>query len=112
MSLLKGANLALAFFLELGMLAAFFFWGIQTGTETLVKIILGVGAPLLVAVVWGLFLAPKSSRRLKGLTLHAVELAIFGLAALALAAAGQPTLAAVFAAVAVMNQVLLVVWKQ
>jgi Protein of unknown function (DUF2568) len=112
MAVLKSANLALAFLLEICMLAAFAVWGFQASLETVVKIILGVGVPLLAVVIWGIFLAPRSARRFTGLTLHLAELLIFGLAALALAAAGHPDLAIIFAVVAVINQALLIAWKQ
>jgi Protein of unknown function (DUF2568) len=60
LAVLKGLNLGVAFLLELAALAAFGYWGAQAGGGTLGKIALAVGAPLLVAVVWGLFLAPKA----------------------------------------------------
>ena len=60
MNALKMANLALAFLLELCALAAFAWWGYQTGQGTLAKIALAVGAPLVVAVFWGLFVAPRA----------------------------------------------------
>jgi uncharacterized protein DUF2568 len=112
MSLLKSANLALAFLLEIAMLAAFALWGFQASTQTVVRFILGICTPLLAVVVWGIFLAPRSTRRLTGIALHLAELVIFGLAALALAAAGHRDLAILFAVVAVVNQALLVMWKQ
>jgi Protein of unknown function (DUF2568) len=109
---LHNGNLALAFLLEVLMLAAFVFWGFQASTETLVKILLGVGVPLVVIVIWGMFLAPRSTRRLPRILSMVAELVIFGLAALALAAAGRPDLAISFAVVVIINQALLFVWKQ
>jgi urea transporter len=55
--------------------------------------------------VWGTLAAPRSTKRLHGVTLLAVQLAVFGAGALALAlaAAGQPVLAALF----VLNTVLM-----
>jgi Protein of unknown function (DUF2568) len=46
LELLKGANLLLAFLLELCALGAFGYWGFTTGSTTLAKIGLGIGAPL------------------------------------------------------------------
>jgi uncharacterized protein DUF2568 len=111
-SLLKTANLALAFLLELLMLAAFGYWGFQASTETVVKIILGVGVPLVVVLIWGMFLAPRATRRLERIPRMLAELTIFGLAALAVAAAGRPDLAILFAVVVVLNQALLYLWQQ
>ena len=62
MSLLKSANMALSFLLELCMLAALAYWGFQH-EALILKIILGVGVPLAVVVIWGVFLAPRSARR-------------------------------------------------
>ncbi len=91
--------LSLAFILELAMLAAFAVWGASVGSTPLTRILLAVGAPLLAAVVWGLLLAPKSPRRLRGLYYVALKIVLFGLAALGLIAAGQTAAGIVLAAV-------------
>jgi uncharacterized protein DUF2568 len=111
LTILKAGNLALSFLLEVCMLAALGYWGVQTGQETLAKIALGVGAPLLVAVVWGVFCAPKAAKRLQGPALPLVELVLFG-AALALYATSHPALAATFAALVIGTTVLMQVWGQ
>lgn len=67
MNLFKNANLALAFLLELGILAALVYWGFSTGSTTLVKILLGIGAPLVAILVWAILGAPNSAHRLKGI---------------------------------------------
>lgn len=64
METIKFANLTLRFLLELCMLATLGYWGLRTGEQLVVKIALGIGVPLLVGMVWGIFLAPKSTRRL------------------------------------------------
>ena len=51
LELIKGANLALRFLLELCALGALGYWGFKTGAATITKIVLGVGAPLVAAVV-------------------------------------------------------------
>lgn len=55
--------LAVRFLLELGALAALAYWGYRTGTG-FARYALALGAPLAAAVVWGVLVAPKSSRRL------------------------------------------------
>jgi quinol-cytochrome oxidoreductase complex cytochrome b subunit len=112
MALLKSANLALAFLLELCMLAAFAYWGTQTGSGFLMQLVLGVGVPILAIVIWGVFLAPKSTRRFTGIPYIVLKFIIFGLAALALAVVGQQTLAIIFAIVVLVNIGLGYVWKQ
>lgn len=111
MEILKGANLALAFLWELCLLVAFGYWGFVTGDALWLKLLLGIGLPVLVAVVWGLFMAPKAARRLSRPWHEVAEVALFGLGALALFAAGQPTLAILFAVVFAINFVLRLVWK-
>jgi hypothetical protein len=109
---LKSINLGLAFLLELGMLVALGYWGFHTGQGAAAQIALGLGAPILVAIFWGIFMAPKAVWPVSAPLHLGLSALIFGLAALALASAGQPALAGVFAVVYVLNQVLLWVWKQ
>ncbi len=104
---LKPINLGLRFLLELAMLAAFAFWGFHTGAQPLAKILLGVGVPLLVAVIWGALLAPRSSRRLQDPAYSILVYFLFGLAALGLVIAGQVVLAVILAVVFVANDVML-----
>jgi hypothetical protein len=105
--MLKTANLGLAFFLELCALAAFAYWGFTTPGGLASHLLWGLGAPALMIIVWGSFLAPRASRPLPALPTTVLKLVIFGLAALALLAAGAPTLALIFAALVVINFVLL-----
>ncbi|MBX3080137.1 MAG: YrdB family protein [Anaerolineae bacterium] len=110
--MLPSANLALSFLLELVALVALGYWGFQASDNTLLKFILGLGAPILLIVVWGMWLAPKSSRRLRRPWLQIVKLLVFGVTALALANAGQTTLAVIFAVVVIINAALAEIWKQ
>src|SRR5437879_9183848 len=107
--MMRIANLALRVLLELCALAGLAYWGAHTGGGV-VAVVLAVAAPLAGAVVWGLWCAPKSARRLPQPARTVVEAAVFGLGALGLAAAGQATIAAVFVAVAAVNWALLFAW--
>ena len=49
--MIKSANLALRFLLELCALVAFGYWGFQTGQGLLLKIGLGIGVPLVAVAV-------------------------------------------------------------
>jgi hypothetical protein len=69
-------------------------------------------APVLAIALWGIFAAPKSERRLPRDFRVPFELAVFGLAAVALDAAGAPTTAVVFAAVVVVSAALMTVLRQ
>jgi len=104
---IKTGNLVLAFVLELCILAALGYWGLQTGSGPIAKGALGIGAPVLAAVVWGMFLAPKAAVQLPTVAYWALKAVIFGLAV-----AGHPTLAWIFGAVALLNGALLYAWRQ
>ena len=99
---LRSDNLAVRFLCELGLLAALAVWGFHTGTGVAAKVALGLGAPLLAAVSWGLWVAPASRRRLTDPTRLVVEVVLFagGVAALA---AGYPLVAVGFAVVVAVN---------
>jgi Protein of unknown function (DUF2568) len=105
----KAANLALRFIVELAALGGLAYWGAHTGSG-IASVILAVAAPLAAAVVWGLYAAPKASRRLPRGPRVAVEATVFGLAAAGLAVAGQGLWAAVFIIVALVNGVLVYAW--
>ncbi len=112
MDIIKAGNLAVRFLLELCILVALGYWGFHTARGMLGQIALGLGVPLLVAILWGMFLAPASSMRLAGPLYLILEVAIFGAAAAALSATGHPALAWTFVLIAVLNKVLMVIWGQ
>jgi uncharacterized protein (DUF983 family) len=112
MAALKSLNLAVRFLLELCALAGLGYWGYHQGDGVFVKIILGIGAPLLAAVIWGAFVAPKAAVHVPGWLHFLLELIVIGTAAFALYLSKQPKLAAIYAGVYVVNRILLTVWKQ
>ena len=102
---IKTVNLGVRFLLELAALAALAYWGSQTGPLA-VSIVLAIAAPLAGAVLWGIFAAPKSRHRLRGARRLIVEIPFFGAAVAGLAATGQWVLAAVFAVVVVLSELV------
>lgn len=90
------ANDGLRFLLELSGLAALALWGFRVADGAL-QWVLGLGAPLVMAIAWGLFMSPKAPVRLEDPLRLLAELAIFGGACAALATAGRPQLAVIFA---------------
>ena len=112
LELIKGANLLLRFLLELFALGALGYWGFKTGNETIAKIGLGVGAPLVAAVVWGAFLSPQAAIVLPGFLVLVLQALVFGSAAGGLVVTGHRTLAFVFVVVAVINALLMSAWGQ
>jgi hypothetical protein len=109
---IKSLNLALRFILEMGALGAVGFWGFQLDRGAAAKWIVGIGAPLLVVIVWSLFIAPGSDNALPQTTRMWIGTAVLAACAAALMAARQPLLAGVFAAAIVANAVLMQVWQQ
>ena len=84
----RRTNPALAFLLELCALGALGYWGVRKGDGLLAKVTLGLAAPLLAAVLWGMFAAPRAPVASPLLRLG-TQLAVFGSAALALYATGH-----------------------
>jgi Protein of unknown function (DUF2568) len=107
----KGLYLALKFLLELAALAAVGLWGASIA-DGLAAVLLAVGLPLVVAVLWGRFAAPRARHRLPLHLRAPFELGVVALAALALWGAGAATWAAVFAVIAVANAFLLTAFHQ
>ena len=112
MELLKGTNLLVRFLLELCMLAAVGYWGFKTQSGWALKVLLGIGMPVLIAILWGLFVAPRAAYPLQGLSRLGVELTLFSAGAVALYASGTANLAWIYVVVLAVNEVLLFVWSQ
>ena len=106
------ANLALSFFLELCMVLAYGYWGFKAGNGLVMQLLLGIGVPLAVIVIWGFFLAPASKQRLQGVPHWMLEIILFVAAIVALFVAGQPNWAMIFAVLYSINVVLRLVWRQ
>jgi hypothetical protein len=109
---LKGLNSAVRFLLELCVLAAVGYWGFKTGSGWYLKVLLGIGAPLLIAVIWGIFGAPKANMQFHGLMLLALEVLVFGSGVAALFATKNYSLAWSFAVIVIVNRILMFVWGQ
>lgn len=111
MDILKGINSLVRFLLELCMYLAVGYWGFKTQSGWLLKILFGIGVPVLIAVLWGLFLAPKATHPLQGVFRLLLELVLLGSGAVALFASGRAGLGWIYLAVLAMNEVLLFMWK-
>jgi hypothetical protein len=90
---LRGVTLTVRLLCELAMLAALAYWGLTVG-DGAGAWVLGVGAPLLAAVVWGAWVAPKAGWPVP-IPTRVIELVLFGAAVGGLAVAGQPLAAVV-----------------
>lgn len=105
-------NLVLRFLLEICVLMAYGYWGIQTGKGIFFKLLLGIRAPALFVVIWSLFGSPNATFPLNGAMHFMLEFVIFSLAIIALYAVGRTQLAIVFAILIIINQILLSVFHQ
>ena len=112
MDVLKVLNLLVRFLLELCMLAAVGYWGFKTQSGWPMKILFGIGLPVLTAVLWGMFIAPKATHPLRGAPRLTLELILLASGAVALFASGKPALGWVYTITLIVNKVLLVLWKQ
>jgi Protein of unknown function (DUF2568) len=102
---LRGVTLAVRFLCELAMLAALAYWGFIVG-DGIGAWMLGVGTPLLAAVVWGAWVAPKARWPVPMPVRVVIELVLFGAAVGGLTVAGQPALAVVLGVAALVTSLL------
>ena len=105
--MLAAFNLLIRFLLELCMLGAVAYWGFDTGDVAATKLLLGVGTPLLMAVVWGVFISPKATIVLRPVPWVALQGVLFGIAAVALATFASPAPAATFLVIVAANGALM-----
>lgn len=97
--ILRGASLAVALLVEVALLAALVIAAARLDAPVPVRVLAAVALPAAVVVVWGVFFAPKASRRLSSGPRMVLECVLFGVGVVALAVSGLPALAVVFAVV-------------
>ncbi len=112
MDLIKVANLAVRFGLELSALIAFGAWGYSVGGGWAVKVGLAVGVPVTAGVIWGTFVSPRAAVPASGMVHILLQVLIFGAAVVALVQLGHRLPAGVFGLVAVANAALMIAWHQ
>ena len=105
------ANLALRFLLELAALGSLAYWGFAE-FDGVAQWLVGLGAPLLAATVWGRFVSPKASHPATDPERLLLELLVFGAGVAALAAAGEVVPAVVLAALVAVHLALTFVLDQ
>ncbi|HEY8595768.1 MAG TPA: DUF2568 domain-containing protein [Devosiaceae bacterium] len=91
---IRHGNLALAFALELAAVAAFGWWAYSLLQGGVMRWMLALAAAGIAVGLWGWLAAPRSTSRLELPWLALFKIAFFALAALSLAGAGHPRLAA------------------
>jgi hypothetical protein len=103
----RAVNLGLRFILELCALAALAYGGWHVAGPLWLRILVAVGLPLVAALVWARWVAPRASHPLPDPLRLIPEWLVFGGAAVALAATGHPVLAIVLAVLAAGNRLAL-----
>lgn len=103
---MKAANLGLRFLLELCLLAALAYVGLQ------VSVVLSIVLPVVAAVLWGLFVAPRARFPLPLSSWLGVQIVLFGGAVAGLIAVGSAPLGVVFGIAVAANLALVLFWHQ
>jgi len=106
MSIAAWINSTIVFFAEIGMLASFFIFGLSLHLPRVARIALALAIPIIAAVLWGMFFAPKASIHLAQPWNALGEYTLFGLGGAALIASGRTTLGIIFLVVAFVSETL------
>jgi hypothetical protein len=102
LNVVRWCNLTLTFVLELVALAALSYAGARLGTTAAASIALAIAAPLVAAICWQWFAAPRAIKQIPAAK-AAVKLCVFTLATIAIYANNHSALAAIFSSVVVVN---------
>jgi hypothetical protein len=105
--MLASVNLALRFLLELCGIAAAAWWGYQLLPAGPMRIVLAVAAAAVVIGFWAVVVAPKATNPIPPTPRVLIGWAVLILTAAGLAMAGQPLWAVVFAALIVLNTLIM-----
>jgi Protein of unknown function (DUF2568) len=105
----RAFNLGLRFVLELCALAALAYGGWHVPGPLWLRVLAAIGLPVLAAVVWGRWVAPKASHPIPDPQRLVPEWLVFGGATVALAVTGHLLLAAILAVLAALNRAAL--WR-
>lgn len=109
---MRSLNLAFRFILEMTVLVALFLLGTSISDELVVQVVLGIGLPSLAITVWGLFVAPRSVRRLPDPARLVVELIVFGAGVVAFILSGNLVLSVLLGVAAPISIALMFFWDQ
>lgn len=112
MNVIKYLNLLVSFLLEILLLIIAGYWGFHQGESVLMKYILALVLPVVIATLWGLFAAPKSKKRLKNPLRTIFKLVLFFLAVFFSYQSGHLALAVIFAVITILNVSMSFVFSQ
>ncbi|MDQ1147513.1 hypothetical protein QE429_004340 [Bacillus sp. SORGH_AS 510] len=112
MEVLKAINLGIRFTLEIVVLIILGYWGFHVSQSTVINIVLGIGAPMIAAVIWGMFGAPKAPYTLSSMPFLMLEIVIFGLPVIILFFLNKHTLGFCYGLIAAFNLLFMKIWNQ
>lgn len=102
-------NLGGRFLLELAAIGAVGYWGYHVAGPQPARIVVAIGAALVLVVFWALVVAPNATNAIPADVRILIGSVVLLLAAGALVLAGQPTLGVAFAVAVVLNTISLFV---
>ena len=97
------ASLALRFALELALLVFVAIWAASLDASGFVRLLLAIGAPVLIALIWGRWVAPKATARLADPERFVLEVVLFAIGGVAAGANWGILIGVAFVIVAVAN---------
>ncbi|HAO6015911.1 YrdB family protein [Listeria innocua] len=106
MNIIKNSNIAIAFLIEIFAIFVLGYWGFTLQSNKIIRVIVGLLAPILMIVIWSIWCAPSSSYRLEGLWLVALKCLLFGIVVCCLLSMKQPSAAIGFGTIVTINLVL------
>lgn len=101
--MLKNANIGFSFILEVVGIIILSYWGFSFYSSKVVQIILGIGLPLTLIVIWGIWCAPSSGHSLVKISLIILKCTLFGLITLCLIHRKHELLGITFAISVIVN---------
>jgi hypothetical protein len=96
-------SLGLRFALELALIVIVAIWGASLDASGFVRVLVAIGAPLIVVLIWGRWVAPKASSRLADPERFVLEVVLFAIGGVAAAANWSVVVGVAFAIVAIAN---------
>lgn len=100
--------LAIRFLLELLGVGAIAYAGATVPAQPAWRFVLGIGAPLALVVIWSLVVAPRADNPIPLRARELIGTGLLVIVAAALAIAGQPGWGVALAAVAMVDQILII----
>jgi hypothetical protein len=112
MEIIKAINLAAAFFLEIAMLIAFAYFGFQYPENTILKYVMMIALPVAAIILWGYFARAKIKTPSSTTFSRFICIDDVWSSYLSINMIGKTMLAAIFAIMVIINQLLLFILKQ